>query len=640
MSNVACTLAMSESLYSISYVCDIEGNLDYWNRFLSLSRVVYRDKENNRCILAKNCHFVFGGDATDRGPGDIRILDDLIKLKEDYPEFVHLIHGNRDVNKIRLPFELKSTKILNETPEVFWVKNNQGIQLPQSRVERLKWILSKTMGSPEAFEYRRTELKEMNKPHEDDDVFQSFLDLLQPDGNRAKYLLHGEMCCIFGETLFVHGCLHEGNIWFVPPYGDKDKFEGPPGRKPTLQEWADELNAFAKCEARDFVDHADEYIAKMDAEGGTASPWSRVGGYGHPQPGANLANAGVGVLPDDSPNQTVIYSAYLLMGKTMELGDDLLRTLNENGVKRVVVGHQPVGDLPAVLRYNKPHVGDLQVLCCDTSYASAVKWGPTDVPHKSVISESADETSPLCRPSPSDSTRGVAVSELVICVYADRSRCFMHGILSNGCPYEYELPQPEDNDAAVGTELDDHWIVRATVPPHTSSSLSLSDPEPVDVDPEPAYVICRQEGWTVQNRLVSRATLESMRVRPPIDTLSIELVVQDHTADNDVKQVPCVDEGQTIGDAPVVDQDALKTPEHVVAPTEHVVAPPEHVVAPPEHVITPPEHVVAPPVHVVAPPGHVVAPPEHARAQSPIRIRARMRNTWDQIANALRVFRF
>ena len=106
----------------VSYCTDIEGNYDYWQRWLGMSKVVTRlDEEGKRMHiphtwtgrashsamsivsnstmnsiniaksyggrypdpvyppyaklqLKPNCHLVFGGDVCDRGPGDIRVL--------------------------------------------------------------------------------------------------------------------------------------------------------------------------------------------------------------------------------------------------------------------------------------------------------------------------------------------------------------------------------------------------------------------------------------------------------------------------------------------------------------------------------------------------------------------------------------
>jgi len=50
--------------------------------------------------------FIYGGDSQDKGPGDIRFVTMLLKLKEQFGERVIFIIGNRDVNKLRLRTEL------------------------------------------------------------------------------------------------------------------------------------------------------------------------------------------------------------------------------------------------------------------------------------------------------------------------------------------------------------------------------------------------------------------------------------------------------------------------------------------------------------------------------------------------------
>ena len=41
-----------------------------------------------------------------QGSGDLRFLRSLLGLKARFPERVHLVLGNRDINKMRLPAEL------------------------------------------------------------------------------------------------------------------------------------------------------------------------------------------------------------------------------------------------------------------------------------------------------------------------------------------------------------------------------------------------------------------------------------------------------------------------------------------------------------------------------------------------------
>lgn len=115
----------------VGYVTDIEGNLDYWDRYIQMSKVLHieQDKANPRgrpCIFLKDdCELVYGGDVCDRGKGDITITKELLSLKEKYPSRVHFIMGNRDVNKLRLPFEL-TDGARSVAPRAFWLKGKDG----------------------------------------------------------------------------------------------------------------------------------------------------------------------------------------------------------------------------------------------------------------------------------------------------------------------------------------------------------------------------------------------------------------------------------------------------------------------------------------------------------------------------------
>ena len=112
-------ISENEGLYDVyHYVTDVEGNWDYWNRYLRISRALdYNNDDYSNISLKDNCQLIFGGDVCDRGPGDLRITEALTKLKEKYPTRVHFILGNRDVNKLRLPLELDN-RMLSQKPEV------------------------------------------------------------------------------------------------------------------------------------------------------------------------------------------------------------------------------------------------------------------------------------------------------------------------------------------------------------------------------------------------------------------------------------------------------------------------------------------------------------------------------------------
>jgi hypothetical protein len=95
----------------VAYVTDIEGNYNYWNRMLSISTILVvehvapsRPTSASSAVYSKpyrlrfvdeTSQFVYGGDVCDRGDGDLRFLTDLIQLKNDYPDRVHFIMGNR-----------------------------------------------------------------------------------------------------------------------------------------------------------------------------------------------------------------------------------------------------------------------------------------------------------------------------------------------------------------------------------------------------------------------------------------------------------------------------------------------------------------------------------------------------------------
>ena len=59
-----------------------------------------------------NYQFVFGGDTGDKGRGTIRFVKALIALKQKYPDRVHLILGNRDLNKMRMTSELAAAELV------------------------------------------------------------------------------------------------------------------------------------------------------------------------------------------------------------------------------------------------------------------------------------------------------------------------------------------------------------------------------------------------------------------------------------------------------------------------------------------------------------------------------------------------
>lgn len=347
----------------VGFVSDIEGDLRFWNRYIGISEVLSRASEDSPVVLRDDCHFVYGGDVCDRGPWDRRVTRDLLRLKEAYPTRVHLILGNRDLNKIRLTHELHAER-LAQTPEVFWIKGEENTletylttrHLSDSLVNRLKWTLDHTMGCIGTFEFRRQELVAEGMEGTDEEVLESYLSSLRPGGDHARYIGAGQLAVVLGDCLFVHGSASN------PGYFPVTKESGL-RHTDSLQEWIVGLNTFAEQELDNWRENpkGDEF------------PWSRTGGFGRGS-GAGLCQYAMGlgsVVEPSHKDATVVYSDWLDHERLpcpvkVAKGSDYL---NRAGIKAVFSGHQPFGDTPMVFKGN-----DLTVVSADTSYGGNVVW--------------------------------------------------------------------------------------------------------------------------------------------------------------------------------------------------------------------------------------------------------------------------
>lgn len=80
----------------IEFISDVEGHWEYFLRLTHCSKVLYWDDEERGdwgpgiLRLRSNGMLVFGGDAPDKGPGDIRLVKILLSLKRRFPEQVRV----------------------------------------------------------------------------------------------------------------------------------------------------------------------------------------------------------------------------------------------------------------------------------------------------------------------------------------------------------------------------------------------------------------------------------------------------------------------------------------------------------------------------------------------------------------------
>lgn len=296
----------------VAYITDIEGQ---WHKLVDFARDnPLVSLEDDALVLHDDAIFVFGGDVIDRGPHARKLMRTFMAAKQRYKQRVILLGGNRDINKLRLWRELQG-HIPYPHPDV------KGAAL-------LQWLFKNTMNTPNGVEFRQQEIGE-------DDVVDSFLADVRPGGMHVEYLKHCQLGYRFGHTLFVHGSVTEQNLFFVPEHA--------PAR--TIDTWIAGLNAW-------YLHKLELY--EKDAEHHAPDPsWAPLIAYQAP------------VFPTRLNLQSVVYSRHADDHGNPLLPDPALRkTLTDQGITRVVVGHSPAGDVPALLRS-----GEFQWLLADNSYS-------------------------------------------------------------------------------------------------------------------------------------------------------------------------------------------------------------------------------------------------------------------------------
>jgi hypothetical protein len=302
----------------IAYLTDVEGRWDKLTTFVDGNPHVAL--VDDTLVLADGVTFVFGGDAIDRGSHARRFVSLLVRAKRAYGDRVILLAGNRDINKLRLATELAG-------------QPRRGAPAGASRPELLRWTLANTMGAGKAFEHRATELAATGAPADDGAVVDSFLADLSPrGGDLYEFLRLSQLGYRAGATLFLHGGVTEENFLQAPVSGKPDEVI------PTadVDGWLRALGEF----------HASEMARYERAD----------------RPDALIAYQAQG--PDKLNQRSVVYAR-----PTDEHGNphlppaDIVARLLADGIRRVVVGHTPSGDCPAIVRD-----GDFELVLADNSY--------------------------------------------------------------------------------------------------------------------------------------------------------------------------------------------------------------------------------------------------------------------------------
>lgn len=387
----------------ITYITDLEGRWDKLER--SCAGNPHMTVQDGALSLAPGVTFVFGGDAVDRGPAGRRIVAALLAAKRRYGDRVVLLAGNRDINKLRLHRELAGHPPPGAPPA-----------LHRDRPALLRWILGHTMGAREAFAHRGAELRADGAPADDEQVVDSFAADMAPGGLLAEYLRNACLAHRAGRTLFLHGGVTSASLGVVP------------GREPIadVDRWIDELNAF-------YAEQLAAFTAQRIADG--VPGWAAIVAYQAPLPGTSRNQASVvyGRLADDHNDP-----------RLPEPG--VVDRLQRAGIGRLVVGHTPVGDVPAVLRRD----GFTQVMA-DNSHAR-LEWGV-----RLSLDDDHLKWSGRCRLDDG--------ADVDVCAVIDDGPSPVGAVTDGG--------------RLVKAPLDGRWLLFRALPERRVEQLAVADPGPV-----------------------------------------------------------------------------------------------------------------------------------------------------------------
>jgi len=551
----------TSELFRIGYLSDIEGNWEYflecversnvleWEETNSPSSILQNNNNNNevvtfqRLALSPNTKFIYGGDTVDKGTGDIRLVRALVSLKKRYPTRVHLLVGNRDLNKLRLsselsesdmnidfegddnfgkPFWNNSAKSLKEYLEELRAEQgaNSSLDKLNTRAERLRYMFKHTLGCPDTFEFRREEIrvlaqiygeypansdthdvtpiqhaKEVDILEEpatsieisDDQVVDSFLYEMSPEGSLRQYLHLSSIAAIVGNTIFVHGAIDRLTMKYVP--SPNTKFELPTTSPPSftapdttittpdggrivenVHEWVQSLNEYLQTGVDDYSNRP-MWNEERTSRGGEAvlAIQCRPAMWGRSVVCNSYADGGViTTIGAQEVRKQALQTAQeqldplVFEGIASNVMDPVpAKWLLEHGIRRIVVGHKPTGDCPAVL--SSKYTG-VETVAVDTSFSDRKDLND-------------DENS--VKRFGKDRGRAVAMVEIAG-EDAFRNRLETAGVLACGTEYSNQFPilsstRSEDDDdddydvvgdPNIGSMVSNGWWIKAAVPPN------------------------------------------------------------------------------------------------------------------------------------------------------------------------------
>ncbi len=388
--------------YRVRALGDVEGNLGKYKTHHVQSDILLGDPDGpiDQITLKDGVGtFVYLGDTIDGGKQNIKFLELLISLKRRYPHRVVLLIGNRDINKLRLIEELDDEALKLDDPSTmyrltgFRIQNwdekfdafmnpadpakrplfngtpteyTHGKNPASDAVLKARFLLANTFGAPALFENLKTELAAIKGAAcTDEEVVAYLKGLARPEGLLGQYLSLAQVMYYdkHTESLFVHGGIPANGPGIIP------------GREAiairdnaNLLEWIAELEKWAHDRIADA--HAGRFAEAMPLIAFQEPMVQEKAGKTSWQ----------GPLGDDLPNPNSVITARPWSGdnNAVMLPPAVQQQLLKAGVRRLVFGHSPIGEVPLYMRLQLPE-GAFEMIGADTSYARIANNGAVSI---------------------------------------------------------------------------------------------------------------------------------------------------------------------------------------------------------------------------------------------------------------------
>ncbi len=368
----------------IGVLGDVESSWEKirtWNEKSNIFTIVNDNLDNFDIVFnGDNTEFVFMGDAIDKGRDTIKALKFFIYLKEKYPHRVHLILGNRDINKLRFLWELSDEALvlngenrfspdrfrIEEWEDLFaeWCANGNntidgevvayqhGKSADSDRLLKFKFLLDKTLGCSDTFKNFKKEVC----ANTDQETFDIYMSLLAEKGLLSKYLLHTQLIHKDANKLYVHGSLHEDSFGYIVgehPY--RMTIETEEG----LEEYVETMNkAGAEAIRAGLKGNLKEAIPLVELQ----------------EPKVIKNKQGKNGWGRESNPYSIIQGKPWQNGDLALLSPQFAALLSRVGITMVFSGHIPVGDFPVALVTQVPdHDEEYKIQEQDVAFARGKK---------------------------------------------------------------------------------------------------------------------------------------------------------------------------------------------------------------------------------------------------------------------------